>query len=111
MDIVPCDQCQDMMINGVYSHECGCPNKDREPVYKDREYYEEIVSRPGKFEGEKPYVPFYWDAYLDGMADRDDGEVLGFDVLPEDKDIFPELKRRRTVKIKELDSGFVVEVK
>ena len=42
----------------------------------------------GKFEGEAPYVPFYWSVFLNGFADRDDGKVLGFDVAKEDKEIF-----------------------
>ena len=110
MKIVDCDQCNAAMINGVYCHETGCPNSNEEPFYKDYGYYEDIVSHPGKFEGEKPYVPFYWDEYLDGMADRDDGTILGFNVTAEDKVMFPELKRRRTVKLQETDSGFVCEV-
>jgi len=68
------------------------------------------VSRPGKFEGEAPYVPYYWEAFLSGCADRDDGRVLGFDVTAEDKALFPELAKRRTVKLMETDQGFVVEV-
>jgi hypothetical protein len=56
------------------------------------------------------YVPYFWDAYLNGCADRDDGTVLGFDVTREDKAIFPELKRRRTVRLIQRDDGFVVEV-
>jgi hypothetical protein len=68
------------------------------------------IRRPGKFEGEMLYVPYFWDVYLNGFADRDDGKVLGFDILPEDKAIFPELKKRRTVKLVETDNGFVCEV-
>jgi len=68
-----------------------------------------IVS-PGMFEGEMVYVPHYWDAYLNGFADRDDGTVLGFDITSSDKAQFPELKRRRTVKLIQRDDGFVCEV-
>ena len=68
------------------------------------------ISSPGMFEGEAIYVPYFWDAYLNGFSDRDDGRVLGFDVSPEDKAIFPELKRRRTVKLYQRDDGFVCEV-
>lgn len=71
---------------------------------------ESDVSRPGKFEGCASYVPYFWSIYLDGGADRDDGTVLGFDVSADDKKIFPELKRRRTVRLMETDSGFVIEV-
>jgi hypothetical protein len=67
------------------------------------------IRSPGKFEGEMLYVPFYWDIYLSGFADRDDGKILGFDVEPEDKQQFPELKKRRTVKLYQRDDGFVCE--
>lgn len=69
-----------------------------------------IIRSPGKFEGEAVYVPHFWDIYLNGFADSDDGTALGFDVLPEDKVEFPELKRRRCVKLMERDDGFVVEL-
>jgi hypothetical protein len=68
------------------------------------------ICTPGMFEGEAIYVPHFWEAYLDGCADRDDGKVLGFNVTPEDKREFPELKRRRTVKLYQRDDGFVCEV-
>lgn len=79
-------------------------------AYAGREQWDETVKGPGKFEGCAAYVPFYWEAYLNGCADDDDGEVLIFDVMPEDKQLFPELKRRKRVKLLERDDGFVVEV-
>lgn len=69
-----------------------------------------IIRNPGKFEGEMLYVPYFWESYLNGCADRDDGKVLGFDVTAEDKTEFPELKRRRTVKLIETEQGFVTEL-
>lgn len=69
------------------------------------------ILSPGKFEGEMLYVPYFWEAYCNGMADRDDGTVLGFDITPEDRAMFPELgKRRRTVKLIERSDGFVMEI-
>ena len=68
-----------------------------------------IVS-PGKFEGEAIYVPHFWNVFLDGFADRDNGRVLGFDITAEDRAEFPELgRRRRTVRLVESDTGFVGE--
>lgn len=72
--------------------------------------WKDDVSHPGKFEGEAPYVPYFWEAYLNGFSDRDDGKILGFDVTAEDKAIFPELKKRRTVRLYQRDDGFVCEV-
>jgi len=71
--------------------------------------YEEIVKGPGKFEGEARYVPYYWEMYLAGFADDDNGRVLSFTVTREDKGIFPELKRRKTIKLYERENGFVIE--
>lgn len=68
------------------------------------------ITQLGKFEGQMIYVPHFWDAYLNGCADRDDGTVLGFDITPEDRAAFPELPaRKRTIRLRETDSGFVVE--
>jgi hypothetical protein len=77
---------------------------------KEMENYQETVKRPGKFEGEQAYVPYYWDIFLNSGADKDNGKVLTFNVSKEDKAIFPELKQRKTVKLLERDDGFVVEV-
>lgn len=69
------------------------------------------IQNPGKFEGELVYVAYYWECFLEGMADRDDGKVLGFDIQGEDREVFPELgDSKRTVRIMERDDGKVVEV-
>lgn len=68
------------------------------------------ISSPGKFEGEMLYVPYFWNLGLEGGADRDDGKVFGFDISPEEKFAFPELRGRRTVKLYERDDGFVCEI-
>lgn len=74
-----------------------------------RQDCEALVRGPGQFEGEAVYVPYFWEAYLNGCADRDDGRVLGFDVTAEDREIFPELKGRRTVRLYQREDGFVCE--
>ena len=68
------------------------------------------IKSPGKFEGEMVYIPYFWEVYLDGMADRDDGVIIGFTVTPEDKAKFPELKGKRTVKLYESGDGFICEL-
>ena len=70
----------------------------------------DIIADPGKFEGQCLYVPYYWRIYLNGFADRDDGQVLGFDVSADDKAKFPSLEHRRTVKLVESDLGFVCQI-
>lgn len=70
-----------------------------------------IICSPGKFEGEAIYVPHFWEAYLNGCADRDNGTIVGFDITAEDRAEFPELgKRRRTVRLVQRDDGFICEV-
>jgi hypothetical protein len=82
----------------------------RADIERDYTLENGIIRTPGMFEGEALYVPYFWDAFMNGCADRDDGAVLGFDVTQEDKAQFPELKRRRTVKLYQRDDGFVCEV-
>ena len=74
-----------------------CPNSD-------------VICTPGKFESECIYVPYYWDQYLQGCASGDDGDVLWFEISKEERKWFPQLKRRRTVRLRETDQGFVEEV-
>lgn len=69
------------------------------------------ITSPGKFEGQMIYVPYFWNAYLDGCADSDDGRVLGFRIDKNDRELFPEIPaRKRTIRLIESDSGFVSEV-
>jgi hypothetical protein len=68
-----------------------------------------IILSPGKFENEPLYVPYFWDAYLNGMADEDDGMVLTFLVNDEDRAEFPELKDIKVVTLAQTDDGFVGE--
>ncbi len=72
-----------------------------------------MVSRPGKFEGCSTYVPYFWEEFLEGFADEeyddDDKHVLSFNVGETDKSIFPELKRKKKVRLVEDDQGFVWE--
>ena len=66
------------------------------------------IRSPGKFEGEPIYVPYYWEAFLSGFADRDDGSRIGFDITPEDRALFPEIPaKRRTINLYERSDGFV----
>ena len=71
----------------------------------------EAVTRPGKFQGCAPYVPFFWQVTLDGCADYCDATgAHSVEVTAADKVLFPELKRRKRVRLVERDDGFVVEV-
>uniref|UniRef100_A0A6M3JYZ0 Uncharacterized protein n=1 Tax=viral metagenome TaxID=1070528 RepID=A0A6M3JYZ0_9ZZZZ len=76
----------------------------------DTATFEAMVRSPGKFECEARYVPYYWAIGLDGFADDDDGTVFSFRITPEDRVLFPELRRRRVIRLMETNNGFVVEV-
>jgi len=84
--------------------------KEREEIERQYRVQDGRIRSPGKFEGEMVYVPFYWGAFLDGGADEDDGEVLTFRVTPEERAAFPELEDSKTVRLREREDGFVVEV-
>ena len=76
---------------------------------KSRAEYAAIVARPGKFEGEEMYVPYFWDLFLEGCADEDDGNVAMFRVTDEDRALFPELARGECVRLFQRSDGFVCE--
>jgi hypothetical protein len=80
------------------------------PSKKTRAQWAAEAKHPGKFEGEAAHVPYYWDLYLDGMYEEDDGEVVTFEVVQDDLKIFPELKSRAKVCLSESSDGFVQEV-
>ena len=84
----------------------------REETLKDYKVENGIITSPGKFEGERVYVLHYWDLFLNGMADEDDGEVLGFMVTLEDAYHYPELREDGyrpfdTIRLFQRDDGFV----
>ena len=83
----------------------------RNDILKNYEIINGMILSPGKFEGEMLYVPYYWDLFLNGGADSDNGKVLTFNVSDEDKVQFPELKKRKKVRLMEREDGFVVELK
>lgn len=71
--------------------------------------YRASVKGPGRFKGEAPYVPYFWDAVMDGRAEENGG-VLTFAVTSKDGAMFPELRQRAHVCIYE-ENGFVREDK
>lgn len=65
------------------------------------------ITDPGKFEGEALYVPYFWEFFLNGGADEDDGDTLWFDVSDDDRREFPELSGIARVALSEDSQGFV----
>jgi hypothetical protein len=68
---------------------------------------EAAVEGPGKFEGERPWVYYYWALAMEGGADEEYEDRLIFDVKPEDVALFEELSVYSRVVIRETGDGFV----
>lgn len=85
-------------------------------MVKDYSYYKDLVSRPGKFEGEEPYIPYFYELAMDGRQDQveyvGDVQVDVFEVGREDAQLFPELEYYVGMEIAIAidDQGFVYEV-
>lgn len=68
------------------------------------------ILSPGKFEGEPLYVPYFYDAFLDGFAEfegDEDDEYMTFDITDEDVELWPELKGWSRILLFERSDGFV----
>jgi hypothetical protein len=72
-----------------------------------REEYEEMVKGPGKFEGEPPWTPYFYDVYLNGGGNYLDDETHEVWVEEDDIKMFPELKDVEKVLVFFSESGFV----
>lgn len=80
-------------------------------------------NRPGKFEGQEPYVEYFWELDGDpvifhafGETDNDDVDEIEVrykykhQITKTDRFIFPELKQRRVIFLYADEQGFVTEV-
>jgi hypothetical protein len=83
-----------------------------------RQTYDEQVIGPGKFEGEPPWVPYFYESWNEGhvvgaFGDSDFGLYAAFYVDHDDMILFPELATRfgtRAVYLAESSDGFVSEI-
>lgn len=66
-----------------------------------------IIVSPGKFEGGAIYSPYFYDLYLSGSHDLDDGKYLYFNLTDVERAMFPELENVKTLKMYEDTYGFV----
>lgn len=82
---------------------------------EDRKHYDDIVARPGKFEGEAAYVPYFWDLSMDGGFECIDGDEAGVptiyyaQITDTDSWLFDELRPHigRYIALEESEQGFV----
>ena len=70
----------------------------------------ELVSRPGKFEGEARYIPYFHEVVMEGFADEDDGETAVIYLTRDDYMLFPELRGQRAIRLWYRTDGFVQEI-
>ena len=70
-----------------------------------------IIERPGAFEGEPRYVPFYWDLSLDSCSDAQyylaDRHYTLFLINEDDIEEWPELADGYALELSSDDSGFI----
>jgi hypothetical protein len=85
--------------------------KEIQDLYTTQRYSDgsEYIRSPGKFEGEAIYIPYFWDLFLSGCADEDDGEIIRCEISDEDRKEFPELGDRTHVYFFQREDGFVIE--
>lgn len=74
-----------------------------------REYWEEVAGSDEQFDGANRYVPYLYmthepDEHLPGNKSR-------YSLDEDDKALFPELKHRRAVVIKQEGDGALTEVR
>ena len=93
----------------VHKHYIGYTKREAIVLFKKEHYRKNpgLITTPGKFKGCKRYAPYFYDLWNEGMADIDRGKYSAFKVTAEDKAKFPELKKRKWVRIAEDDNGFV----
>lgn len=89
---------------------------NRERILREYTVENGIIRSPGKFEGERVYVPYFWDLYLNGMFDEDKGREVVFVVVSEDLLMFPELIEDgygplAKLRLYQRDDGFVCLLK
>lgn len=77
-------------------------------INKIRGACEAAVKRPGAYEGQARYVPYFWE-HTDG-SDEDTGEIQGYLINGTDHMVFPELRIGEWVYLIQTDQGFVEEV-
>jgi len=77
---------------------------------------EDLVARPGKFEGEHPIVPYLWHYAADGHGEEVGTDSAGYDLLkfeltPKEIEAFPDVHEKcgNAVYLAEDSQGFVIQ--
>jgi hypothetical protein len=67
-----------------------------------------LICDLGKFERDMLYVPFYWEASLNGCSSADFGTVQFFEICTDERAAFPELGDAYGIGLAETEQGFVI---
>ncbi len=69
------------------------------------------ITSPGKFEGQKLYVPYFWGKVLEGWQDDEDEDGTPvFFVNDDDRAEFPEIHPKvKQIRLIEQEIGFIIE--
>jgi hypothetical protein len=69
-----------------------------------------VIVTPGKFAGQMLYVPYFWDKYLNGLADDTTGDIITFFITDDDRREFPELGEATVITLLEIERTLVCEL-
>lgn len=84
------------------------PNKIREEITSKHTIDSHGLIRDlGKFQSEMLYVPFYWDAGMNGCSSEDTGRIWFFEICTDERIAFPELGQAYGISLEASDTGFV----
>ena len=82
----------------------------------DLKELKDLVSRPGKYEGEHPIVPYLWHYADDGHGEEVGTDSAGYDLLkfeltPKEIETFPDVHEKcgNAVYLAEDSQGFVIQ--
>jgi hypothetical protein len=69
------------------------------------------ITSPGKFEGQRLYVPYFWGKVLEGWQDDEDEDGTPvFFIDASDRAEFPEIHTKvKQIRLIEQESGFIIE--
>lgn len=78
----------------------------RDYVLQGYEIENNIITSPGKFEGEYIATPYFYECYMDGDGE-DNINSIDFEISEAEKTVFPVLCSSETFSLVISDNGFV----
>jgi hypothetical protein len=66
-----------------------------------------MIDRPGKFQDEPDYVPYFWDRAVKGLSGSIEDRVFTMTITEDDVKLYPELIAGQRLLLGESSDGFV----